>query len=120
MKFFILDINVLNLLYDKGAIPFITKKTQKLWRNKISFNQRQQFRKNIEHGVIVWLLVCVQNYVIKSKLLLEYCSLSSKIKSNNFHSFQCMRIIFIIALQMLFSVTTRAKLKRHRHTKTMR
>ena len=47
MEFFIIDLNVLNLLYDKnkGTIPFTTKKTQKLWRNITSFNQRSQFRK---------------------------------------------------------------------------
>ena len=93
MEFFIIDLNVLNLLYDKnkGTIPFTTKKTQKLWRNITSFNQRSQFRKKKgEHGLIVWLPVCVKNCVIKSKILLEHCSLSSKIKSNNCHSFQSM------------------------------
>ena len=47
MEFFIIDLNVLNLLYDKnkGTVPFTTKKTQKLWRNITSFNQRSQFRK---------------------------------------------------------------------------
>ena len=76
----------------KVRVPYhlSPKKLEKLWRNTISFNQKSQFRKNIEHGVIAWLLVCVQNYVIISKLLLEYCSLSSNIKSNNYHSFQSL------------------------------
>ena len=89
-ELFIFNVNILNFLQDKnkGAIPSITKKTQNLWQNIISFNQRSQFRKNIEHGVILWLPVGIKEHIIKSKLLLEHCSLSSKIKSNNCHLFQ--------------------------------
>lgn len=35
-------------------------------------------------------MIAVKNSVIKRKLKLEHCSLSSKIKSNNCHSFQSM------------------------------
>ena len=55
IELFIFNVNILNFLQDKnkGAIPSFTKNTQNLWQNIIYFNQKSQFRKNIEHGVIV-------------------------------------------------------------------
>ena len=54
-ELFIFNVNILNFLQDKnkGGIPSIDKKTQNLCQNIISFNPRSQFRKNIEHRVIV-------------------------------------------------------------------